>query len=237
VTARIQCPRCGARKSWLLKNGRRRCARCRRDWRPGRLPLRLSAPQWRALLRWFVRGAPSAEIARETGLGRKRVLRALLVVRRAMLRTALGSGRRVAPQRSATPRAAVATLGLLVTADGRVWAEVVPALEAEQFGDWLRARNGRRSPTRHSHPRYTAVVYRGRLHRLADAGAARVPFGRVEAFWAYLQRQLRATGGIRRERLGLYLAGYAWRYNHRTLSPAEQLAAILTLIRQPRKVD
>ena len=79
-----------------------------------------------------------------------------------------------------------------------------------------------------------AVVYRGRLYRLVESGAAGAPFGQLEAFWAYLQRQLRATGGIRRERLGLYLAAFAWRYNHRKLSPAEQVQELLRLIRHPR---
>lgn len=195
--------------------------------------MRLSAPEWRALLRWFVRGAPSADIARETRLGRKRVLRALLVVRRAMLlRSAPPNGPRATAQKFPQPRARVAALGLHVAEDGRSWAEVVPEAGAEQFDEWIRGRNGVRALTRHRLHRYTAVVYRGRLYRLPASSVTRVPFGRVEAFWAYLQRQLRATGGIRRERLGLYLAAYAWRYNHRKLSPSEQVEEIITLLRQ-----
>jgi hypothetical protein len=127
----MECPRCGARKSWLLKDGRRRCANCRRDWRPNRLPLRLSPPQWRALLQWFVRDATSAEIARETRLGRKRVLRALLVLRRALLRSAQPHARRAAgtvtAPASGRPRAAM--IGIQVS-DGRAWAEVIPDAEA-----------------------------------------------------------------------------------------------------------
>src|SRR5689334_2949250 len=72
-----RCPHCGSLKSWRLKDGRRRCARCRRDWRPERLPLRLSAREWKEVLRWFLRDATGAEVARQTGLDRKRVLRAL----------------------------------------------------------------------------------------------------------------------------------------------------------------
>ena len=95
VAPRARCPRCGNPRSWILRNGRRRCARCRFDWRPGRLPLRLTPQQWRELLRWFVRGAPSAQIADETRLNRKRVLRALTSVRRAILRSCPGNRRHV----------------------------------------------------------------------------------------------------------------------------------------------
>ena len=120
----LQCPHCGATKSWLLKDGRRRCTRCRRDWRPGRLPLRLSLRQWREVLRWFVRDATSAEIARETGLERKRVVRALMIVRQAVHRS-----EHAAVQRTA-PRASQGSLIGLRVSNGGASAEIVPPVEA-----------------------------------------------------------------------------------------------------------
>ena len=187
------------------------------------------------MLEWFVRGAPSAEIARETGLDRKRVLRALLVVRQAMLRSTAAPPRRSAraverPRVGAQQRAAA--LGLLVN-NGDAWADVIADSDAEQLGRRLRERTHRQSLSGSGSP-YAAVVYRGRLYRVDHASAERVPFGRVEAFWAYLQRQLRSKGGIRRERLGLYLADFAWRYNHRKLARSEQVRQLLTLIRSAR---
>ncbi len=44
----------------------------------------------------------------------------------------------------------------------------------------------------------------------------------LEGFWGYLERKLAAKGGIRRERLPLYLGEYVWRYNHRKLPLKEQ---------------
>ena len=81
---------------------------------------------------------------------------------------------------------------------------------------------------------YGAVVYRGRFNRLVRSGTREAPvrFGELEAFWAYLRQQLRAKGGIRPKRLGLYLAEYAWRYNHRRLSRAEQFRELVTLLRR-----
>ena len=191
------------------------------------MPLRLSPQQWRAILRWFVRGAASATIAHETGLERKRVLRALLIVRRALLRaTALGARRPVVLSRTTK----AATIGLR-TADGVVSAELISETESEQLGTWLRRHKKLRLIVLPRLQRYAGVVYRGRLYRVADTGPGRAPFGQVEAFWAYLQRQLRATGGIRRERLAVYLAAYAWRYNHRRTPQLKQIEELLSLIR------
>src|SRR5687768_3759417 len=164
---------------------------------PGRLPLRLSAAEWRAVLEWFVRGAPSADIARETGLDRKRVLRALLIVRQAMLRSTAAHLRRAtrAPERHrAGPKPRVAALGLRVS-ESEALADVIPDAEAEHLGRQLRDRKSRQSLTAPGLP-YAAVVHRGRLYRVDHASAERAAFGRVEAFWAYLQRQLRSKGGI-----------------------------------------
>jgi hypothetical protein len=179
--------------------------------------------QWRALLQWFVRGSSSAAIARETGLERKRVLRALMRVRRAILHGASHRARRTIVL---SRRTRAATIGLQ-SVDGRAWAEVVPAAQADQLGRWLRERKGRPPVALHA---YDAVVFRGRLHRL-QGGSSGAHFGQIEAFWAFLQRQLRSTGGIRRERLGLYLAAFAWRYNHRKLARDEQVSALLALLR------
>jgi hypothetical protein len=199
------------------------------------------------VLRWFVRGAPSAQIAHETGLERKRVLRALTTVRQVIVRSSPDTGRHaagIAPgsggkrrphggPESAKQRPRFAVIGLYVV-HGRVGAAVIPDREAERLGTMLRARKTRHliaPPTLHP---YAAVVYRGRFHRLARAatGHPALRFGAIEAFWAYLQRKLRAKGGIRRERLQLYLSEYVWRYNHRHLSPDEQLRDLYELIRQ-----
>jgi len=255
VASRVQCPRCGSFKSWILKRGGRRCANCRFDWRPERWPLRLTAREWRRLLQWFVRGAPSAAIAREAHLDRKRVLRALAVVRQRIAEEAPPGVRHAqetheiehppaeaaAETMPATPpvwpppkrpsrRSAV--LGLYAD-QGMVWADVVPAHEAEALRSQLRR------PPHHVVPngssRYAALVYRGRLHRVGPAAPTDVaaqPFGLVASFWSYLQRQLRTKGGIRLERLDLYLAEWAWRYNHRRLSAPEQLRELLILTRR-----
>jgi transposase len=232
----MQCPRCGHPKSWVLRDGRRRCARCRHDWRPERLPLRLNARQWRALLQWFARGLSSAQIARETHLDRKRVLRALSVVRNEMAERVPRELRSDSPpeENGLSARQGPPVLGLYVS-NGHVWADVMASADVERIEGAFRERRMDRPEWIIPAP-YSAIVYRGRLYRPSETGEGRpsTPFGHVEAFWAYLQRQLRAKGGVRRSRLRLYLAEYVWRYNNRKLNASEQLRELLLLVRQAR---
>ena len=52
----------------------------------------------------------------------------------------------------------------------------------------------------------------------------------LEGFWGYLKRMLASKGGIRRERLYIYLAEYVWRHNHRRLKIGDQSEIVLSLI-------
>jgi hemin uptake protein HemP len=211
--------------------------------------------QWRAILRWFARGVPSAQIAHETRLDRKRVLRALTVVRKAMLRDgpmdvsskrqgaganhpAVHEPHRVDDRpRAATPvrRRRPPALGFYIAAE-REWVDIIRDSEAEHLGRLPRHGRSTASMEWPAGHRYVAIVYRGRLYRLRHTTHEKpaLPFGRIEAFWSYLQRQLRSKGGIRRERLGLYLAEYVWRYHRRTKRPAELVSPLMKLIREYR---
>lgn len=40
----------------------------------------------------------------------------------------------------------------------------------------------------------------------------------IEGFWGYMKRRMGTTGGMRRDRLGLFASEHAWRYNHRHLT-------------------
>ena len=80
----VKCPRCGNEKSWVIRRGKRKCSICKYEWKAARLPLRLTLAEWKRLLRWFLLGQSSARIAKEAHLERKRILRALNIVRETM---------------------------------------------------------------------------------------------------------------------------------------------------------
>ena len=79
-----KCPRCGTQKVYDVRRGKCRCSFCKYEWDPNRLPLRLKRGEWRGILNYFLLGLSSNKIAQETGIERKRVIRALQVVREAL---------------------------------------------------------------------------------------------------------------------------------------------------------
>lgn len=253
---KLRCPRCQHEKSWSVRRGKRRCGACCYEWVAKALLLRMTAAEWRRLLRWFVLGQSAAVIAQEARLERKRVLRALLLVRQAMARdvppvfsgvvevdeTYLGGAwrnKRLGERAQGTKRGRGTTkqavFGILCRG-GQVWAEVVPNVGAKTLLPLLRQRVAAGSVVcSDTFTSYTGIAAGGYVHRLVDHSQAFSDrqgshINGLEGFWGYLKRRLAAKGGIRRERLPLYLAEYVWRYNHRHLSGAEQVKSLLKLL-------
>ena len=251
----IKCPRCGQTRSWKIRRGKRKCSACRHEWRADRLPLHLSNSEWKRLLRWFLLGLSSNSISREAGLGREQVLRALTLVRETMVQdipsvfegtveideTYLGGSwknKRKSTRNQGSRRgrgtSKQAVFGILCRS-GQVWAEIVPNVEANTLmpllKKWVAQGSIVCSVTFRS---YTGVAARGYVHRLVkhdkqeyvDSEGNHI--NGLEGFWGYLKRKLAAKGGIRRERLPLYLAEYVWRYNHRDLPIEDQIKLILS---------
>jgi len=253
----IKCPKCGA-NSWSVRRGKRKCSGCRYEWRPNRLPLRLTLAEWKRLLRWFLLGQSSARIAKEAGLGRERVLRALTLVREFFAQdippifegvveideTYLGGkfrNKRKGDREKGTKRgrgtSKQAVFGILCR-NGQVWAKIVPDVEADTLMPLLKKRVVKGavvcSDTFRS---YTGIATKGYVHRSVKHEQQEYSDGQgnhingLEGFWGYLKRMLAAKGGIRRERLSLYLAEYVWRYNHRGQEIGTQIALILSQLR------
>lgn len=119
---------------------------------------------------------------------------------------------------------------------GKVYAELVDKTEAKDLIPIItkRVKSGSRvcSDTYNS---YTGLAAKGYVHRTVVHKEKEYVKGKnhingLEGFWGYLKRQLASRGGIRRERLPLYLAEYVWRYNNRKLTIEKQIEKLLNLV-------
>jgi len=241
-----------------MGRGNRRCSSCRHDFSPSSLPLRLTRKQWRTILKWFMLEQSSNGIEQLTGLNKKRILRALLYVRTAMSKdvpeilsgivevdeTYVGGqwkNKRKSVRAKGTKRGRGTSkqpvFGIYAR-KGMVWAEIVSDVEARTLQPLIRSRVRKGSTINSDSWRgYTGIAASGYVHRLVDHGKGEYARGRahvngLEGFWGYLKRKLAAKGGIRRERLPLYLAEYVWRFNHRKLARKAQIDRLLKLLKE-----
>ena len=206
-------------------------------------------------------GLSSNRIAEQTGINKLRILRGLTYVRQAMTRdvpevfsgivevdeTYMG-GKWVNKRKRIRDKGTKRGRGTskqpvfgIYARKGIVWAEIVDDVEAATLLPLIRRQVRKGSIVCSDTFRsYTGVATQGYVHRMVEHGKGEYSdlkgthINGLEGFWGYLKRQLAAKGGIRRERLSLYLAEYVWRYNHRKLPVSEQVKKLMKLLRKRR---
>jgi len=251
------CPRCSENRVYSIRREKLRCARCRYEWSPKKLPLRLTHEEWKSILRWFLHGLSGQAISEETGINRQRIHRALLVLRHAMAsdipevfsgkvevdETYVGGqwknkrnqARKISTKRGRGTRK-TPVFGILCRG-GNVWANVVPDVETKTLIPLITKRVKRGSTVfSDTWKSYTGIAAKGYVHRLVEHGKGEYVsrhgnhINSLEGFWGYLKRKLASKGGIRSERLPPYLAEYKWRYNHRHFQYHQKVTKLLNLL-------
>ena len=213
------------------------------------------------MLRCFALGLSSNKISEQTGITKARVLRALDYVRKAIAKdvpkqlsgiievdeTYLG-GKWVNKRKKIRARGTKRGRGTtkqpvfgIYCRSGLVWAEIVDNAEAKTLQPLIQKKVKQGSTINSDTWKgYTGVAVHGYVHRLVKHSEGQYSDSKgthingLEGFWGYLKRQLAAKGGIRRDRLWLYLGEYVWKYNHRKLTANQQAKKLLNLLTNGR---
>ncbi len=250
------CPRCSNDRVYDVRRGKCRCARCKYEWIPNRLPLHLKEQEWRHLLRPFLEEKSGKVISDETGIHRQRILRALTVLRMVMgrdvpqvlegkvkvdARYSTGKASRRFPAstdpagKHRTGTAHPPIYGIWYS-QGKVWASLMREPEANHFLSLLQ--EGAASDDRaavDADSDYSGIAYNGRFYRMnnttitEDRNAYATDDG-LYNFGNYLTKRLAPRRGLRRDRLPLYLAECVWRFNHRDAPVPRQEEKLLDLL-------
>ena len=202
----------------------------------------LTSDQWNGIITWFLLEQSSQSIPDWTGIDRKRVLRALAWIRRGLVKdvpeffsgtvevneTYVGGhwkNERTSIRDQKTKRVSGSKkqpVFRILCRNGLVWAEIVENVDATTLQPLISSEVRKGSIVCSDMWRaYTGRASRGFVLRLVNRGDREYSDGKgnhfdgLEGFWGYLKRKLSANGGIRRDKLYLYLGEYVLRYNHR----------------------
>lgn len=82
---------------------------------------------------------------------------------------------------------------------------------------------------------YRGIWADGYIHRFVDHDGGEYVRGdvhtnNIEGFWGIMKRKMGTIGGMRRDRLHLFVGEIAWRFNHRLASLEEQERRLLCLV-------
>ncbi len=245
------CPRCGSRKHYKLRDGRRRCARCRYTFHDfsGRWINhgRLSCIQWLSIVKLFELEVSTRKIASQVGIAYNTAYRAVQTIRYAILahsdedgfkllggeveldESYLGGHRKGKRGRGASGK--VPVFGILER-NGKVKVSMVKDVTAKTLLD-LTVKTVRRGSIVYTDKfrSYDSLMFCGYRHLKVDHGkrfaSGKVYINGLEGFWSWAKERLIKHHGISKKTFPLYLKELEFRYNHRHTDIFDKLTDFL----------
>lgn len=251
----IKCKTCKGKDFWQLNDNRLKCKQCRSVFTFQNHPFKLKPAILKNIIEEFLLEHSTDTILARVEISKYKLLKILTLLRIAMAKevpdvfsgivevdeTYLGGqmkNRRLSERcKYSKNRRGFGTIkqpvfGILCR-EGKVWAEIVKDTEAKDLEPLIEKQVIKGSVVCSDGWRaYTGLAAKGYVHRLVDHGKKEYTDGKghhingLEGFWGYLKRKLSAKGGIRREKLPLFLGEYVWKYNHRNLNFKERVSGL-----------
>lgn len=246
-----KCLQCNSSGFWLLGDGRIKCKDCYRRFSIKKKRDLIDRKLLRSIAEEFLLEHSTNIILERVNVSKYKLLKILTLLRIVMTKdippvfsgivevdeTFLGpkmrnrrqeKRRKLGKNRSGFGTVKQPVFGILCRG-GKVWAEVVEKVEAKNLQPLIKKQVKAGSTVcSDSWRAYTGLASKGYVHRIVKHGQGQYSdkkgnhINGLEGFWGYLKRKLQSKGGIRREKLPLYLGEYVWRFNHRKLPLKEQ---------------
>ena len=213
-----KCPRCSRLEFWKTAGKRLKCKKCRYVFTPRPNPLNLSSKILEQVVSEFILEHSTKIISERVNISKYKLFKLLTLLRKLM--TNVGAQKEFVPIKQPI-------IGIICRG-GKFFAEIIPNIEAKNLKSLFK----KESPVPESLEKYSGLAFKGSIHRLFPKEKKEYRISALEGFWGYLKRKLAAKGGVRREKLPLYLGEYSWRYNHRKLTLKEQEKHLLNLVFQ-----
>jgi transposase len=233
----VFCTRCRSRKVYRIAGRRYRCKPCGYTFHDftGRWlnELRISYKKWLWIIKFFEVELSARKIAQQVGLSYPTVLKAVTLIRLAILvdrnsdgflkgeieldESYFGGRRKGKRGRGAAGK--VPVFGIYER-NGTVRVEVVKNVTAESLMH-MTIKTVRRGSIVYTDKfcSYDALMFCGYRHLRVDHGkrfaSGKVYINGLEGFWSYAKERIIKFHGVSKEKFPLYLKEMEFRYNHR----------------------
>jgi len=257
---KIKCPYCSFNRFWHLRRNKFKCKNCRREWSSNRTlaGIRLSDTTWQKCISLFLTQRAIRTVAREANIGHTQAEKITHLVRILMAadtpplfsgvseadETFIGGqwkNKRRSIRRLGTKKGHGTTkipiTGVLNRPTGMVQAKVLWKRTGETYWRFIVSCLTKDSILYTDGYKMNRGIKNYNIahdyvdHHRGEYVRGDVHTNGIEGFWGYLKRHMALVGGIRRDRLPLFVAEFVWRYNNRKLTHEEQCQKILKLLK------
>ena len=256
---KLICKNCNSKRFWRLNDSRFKCKKCSLKFSPNKNKIKISNKLLKQIISEFVLEHSTNTILDRVNISKYKLLKILTLIRIEMTKNVpkifegivevdetylggqwknkrLSSKKQQKQSKKGRGTTKQPAFGILCR-NGTVWAELVSGVEASDLQPRIEKQVKKGSTVCSDTWRgYTGIAQKGYVHRLVNHSKNEYSdmkgnhINGLEGFWGYMKRRLSARGGIRREKLHLFLGEYVWKYNHRKLNFKERENLLFKLI-------
>lgn len=255
----MSCPNCFYTRYWKLRRNKKKCKRCRREYTEKLLlyGIRASKSEWRLVITTFLEHRTLLKVYEKTKIGRCRVSKMLHQIRLVMLHDVPGpfsgiceadetfiggqwKNKRRSIRKKGTPKGhgtlKTPVVGVYSREKKQVRVQIVSKRnEKNVIGFMVKQLQPHALLYTDGYKMNRAVCKYGIAHEyvnhhLGEFVRGNIHTNSIEGFWGYLKRNLATIGGIRHDRLHLFVGEITWRFNYRNFSISEQSDRIFNLL-------
>jgi uncharacterized Zn finger protein (UPF0148 family) len=226
------CPKCKGVEFWKTKDGRLKCKNCRYLFKPRENPFNIPNEKLREIISEFLLEHPLQSISLRVQISKYKLIKILTTLRKLMALDFPEEFRKIIKIEPNFKNEIKGRpiIGIFSYNDW-VFAKVLTEIKPKDIKNFIE--NTKNEPIEDWQKNF-GLVYNKNLYRLIYQEDT------LSYFWEYLKNKLSSKGGIRKEKIPLYLGEHVWRFNHRKESLKEKEERLFNLLNnffQNQKTD
>lgn len=218
-----QCPKCFRSDFWKTADNRLKCKYCRYIFVPKPNPLNVPFEKLKEIISEFLLEHPIHIILERVNVSKYKLLKVLVLLRELMekdlpdnIKIMIKTGN----SKNLVKKTDHQIIGIFCIGE-EVFAKVLPDIEPNEIKSLIKTGEFNRLFPK-NWQKSIGLVYKNSLYRPISSNQKKFRVDDLDRFWGYLKRKLAEKGGIRPEKLPLYLGEYVWRYNFHKLTLKEK---------------
>ena len=237
MSKNIICPKCFQKIFWQTKDSRFKCKNCLYIFTLKPNPLNISNSVLEEVIFELLLEHSTNVILERINVSKYKLLKTLCFLRMLMVEDVIKSFQGTLKISSENfeikNKIKNPIIGIFYLKE-KVYAKILTNIKPEDLKSFLKNQEGKEFTSFfESWQKNTGIIYKGKLYKIISFKKSKeenYQIDSIETFWGYLKRKLSSKGGIRKEKLPLFLGEYVWKYNNRKLTLKEQKEKLLSLV-------
>jgi len=225
---KVKCPKCKRMNFWHTSDGRLKCKNCKYLFKPKPNPLNIPEEKLREIISEFLLERSLQDISAKVQISKYKLIKLFKILRKLMssdIPEVIKKIIKIEPNSFEEMRLKRRPIIGIFSYEGVIFAKILPEFRPKEIREFIK---NKEDEIFEGWEKNLGLIYRKNLYKLSSDEEINK---NLNDFWNYLEEKFFRKGGIRKEKLPLFLGEYVWRYNHRNKNLKEKEERLFLLLK------